>query len=364
MDSALKDFIDYVDTNNPTYGDTELLYLSFRLLIEDKNEAINSLEFYSDKNGYKGVRVTGIEKHKVFPGENAINEEKELDGTKNGILYCESIEEGKPKKKYYYLLGSPWPFELGKLSSIIDTAIYRSRELSPSRLKSRRHSMGGGKRRNSKRKSKKIKTNKRKTYKRKNKRSKIKKSRRSFIKKTRTNKSRANKSRAKKSRKRMVGGLNDMQKLNSRYVDSGLATDPLVPFVDPPQGEKITELILALGHLLDNHHRDKAIRIMMTCDYDIKKSVSLALTYKLFWNRWPDIDSHENPPTTQADLENAKALLEHSDMDIEKAMKIHKLMELIKNIDTEVASTLLTISNWDIEKAREIFDGGGDLYSA
>jgi hypothetical protein len=361
MDSALKDFIDYVDTNNPTYGDTELLYLSFRLLIEDKNEAINSLEFYPDKNGYERVRVTGIGKHKVFLEENAINEEKELDGTENGILYCESIEEGKPKKKYYYLLGSPWPFELGKLS-IIDTAIDRSRELLPSRLKSRRHSMGGGKRRNSKRKSKKIKT-KRKTYKRKNKRSKIKKSRRSFIKKTRTNKSRANKSRAKKSRKRMVGGLNDMQKLNLRYVESGLATDPLVPFADPPEGEKITELILALGHLLDNHHRDKAIRIMMTCDYDIKKSVSLALTYKLFWDRWLDIDSHGDPPTTQADLENAEALLKHSNMDIEKAVKIHKLMELDKNIDTEGASTLLTISNGDIGEAHEMSVEFGDLYS-
>ena len=203
MDSALKDFIDYVDKTLPLYGDTELLYLSFKLLIKDKNEAINSLEFYPHKNGYKSVRVIGIGKHKVSLPETAINEEKkELDGTKNGILYCESIDKDKPKKGYYYLLGSSSPFKPGKLDSIIDTANDRSSELElvPSRLKIRRNSMGGGKRRNSKRKSKKNKTYKRKSYKkrsyrknpsRKNKKSKriSRKSRRSFIKKTRTNKS-------------------------------------------------------------------------------------------------------------------------------------------------------------------------------
>lgn len=207
MDRALKDFIDYVDTTLPLYEDTELLYLSFRLLIKDKNEAINSLEFNTDMNnktGYERVRVIGIEKHKVSPGETAINEEKkELDGTKNGILYCESIDKDKPKKGYYYLLGSSSPFKPGKLDSIIDTANDRSSELEleflSSRRKIRRHSMGGGKRRNSKRKSKKNKTYKRKTYKRKNKRSKgiSRKSRRSFIKKTRNKKSKG---------KRMVGG--------------------------------------------------------------------------------------------------------------------------------------------------------------
>ncbi len=151
LSSAAKDCINYIATNHPSYEDTTLLFLSFRLLIADQNEAINSLEFNPHMNEtiYEKVRVINIGKHKVILGENAMNEEKELDGTENGILYCESIEEDKPKKGYYYLLGSPWPFMDSKVS-IIRKAIVRSGELSPSEALSprphrrRRHSMGGG----------------------------------------------------------------------------------------------------------------------------------------------------------------------------------------------------------------------------
>lgn len=186
----------------------------------------------------------------VITGENSINTEKELDGRVNGILYCESIDEGKAKKGYYYLLGSPWPFKGITEGDIIDLALDRcfrmmmeaaqqqleqqqqlrqeeedaqmigrlldaegkageegkaeeeedeiqagvSANITTKWVESGGKHLFGGKRRNS------FTSKKIKTYKRKNKRSKrIRKSRRSFIKKTK-------KSRGKRSRKRMVGG--------------------------------------------------------------------------------------------------------------------------------------------------------------
>ena len=235
--SAVKNLRDYIDKNKPDYGDTELLYLSFRLLIEDKNEAIDSLKFNTDMKkktgGYERVRVKGgIGKHKVTLDKNSINKEKELDGRENGILYCELEGNWKlPEKAYYYLLGSPWPFELDQVA-IINTAIDHAAQVQARQDAIEQQLAGideekqwGGKRRNSKRKSKKIKTHKRKTYKRKSKRSKrIKKSRRSFIKKTRTkksrtNKSRANKSRANKYRKRMVGGSDDDERFKVALIN-------------------------------------------------------------------------------------------------------------------------------------------------
>ena len=142
----------------------------------------------------------------------------------------------------------------------------------------------------------------------------------------------------------MIGGMDEMWILNTRYELFG--GNP-----HPPPPKNVDDIQKKLEPL--NLPELELTRIMKTCRYDIEQSVSLALTYKLFWEGWPGYSvTHGAPPTTIDNLITVRQLIGRIGDEI--AMKIPQLIE-ITNVDIENAEILLSQTGGDIERALELY---------